>query len=117
MLGAGPLLAPEQKVVLETDPAAARAIARQHLARYLELPNYTNNLLRTGYMEDDVADGGSDRLVDGIVVWGDASAIGARVRAHHDAGADHVCLQVLLADPGALARAEWRTLAEALLPG
>jgi len=116
-LGPGPLLAPEQKVVLETDPARARAIGRQHLARYLELPNYTNNLLRTGYTDDDLAAGGSDRLVDGIVAWGDLAAIDARVRAHRDAGADHVCLQVLLDDPAALPREEWRALAEALLPG
>ena len=115
-LGTGPLLAPEQKVVLDTDPTRARAVARQHLARYLELPNYTNNLLRTGYGDDDLADGGSDRLVDGIVAWGDLSAIDARVREHRDAGADHVCLQVLLEDPSALPRDEWRALAEALLP-
>jgi probable F420-dependent oxidoreductase len=115
VLGDGPLLAPEQKVVLETDPDTARAVARQHLAVYLRLPNYTNNLLRTGFSEDDLAGGGSDRLVDGIVVWGDLDAVAGRVRAHHDAGADHVCLQVLLADAPVFPRPEWRRLAGALL--
>lgn len=115
VLGDGPLLAPEQKVVLESDPDRARAVARQHLARYLELPNYTNNLLRTGFSPGDVANGGSDRLVDGIVAWGSTESIAARVQEHHDAGADHVCLQVLLPDAAALPRAEWRELAAALI--
>jgi probable F420-dependent oxidoreductase len=115
VLGRGPILAPEQMVVLETDPVRARAVARQHLSRYLELPNYTRNLLRTGYVEQDLAGGGSDRLVDGIVAWGDVSAIVGRVKAHHDAGADHVCLQVLLPDAKDFPRAEWRALAERLL--
>jgi probable F420-dependent oxidoreductase len=115
VLGAGPLLAPEQKVVLDTDADRARGVARQHLERYLQLPNYTNNFLRTGFSEEDLAGGGSDRLVDGLVAWGDVDAIAARVKAHHDAGADHVCLQVLLADDTALPLAEWRRLGEALL--
>jgi probable F420-dependent oxidoreductase len=111
-LGPGPLLAPEQGVVLETDPARARAKAREHVARYLQLPNYTNNLLRHGLTEDDLRDGGSDRLLDAIVVTGDVDAVAERVRAHREAGADHVCLQVLGAGP--LPRAEWRRLAEGL---
>ena len=82
-------------MILETDPATARAIARGHMAMYLGLPNYANNLRSLGFGDDDLADGGSDRLVDAIVAWGDIDAIRARVRAHHDAGADHVCIQVL----------------------
>jgi probable F420-dependent oxidoreductase len=115
IMGKGPLLAPEQAAVLETDPDTARAIARAHMAMYLGLPNYANNLRRLGFTDDDIANGGSDRLVDAIVAWGDVDAIRARVRAHHDAGADHVCVQVLTADPRALPMAEWRTLAPALL--
>lgn len=114
-LGAGPLVAPEQGVVLETDPEAARAIARQHLATYLQLPNYFLNWERVGLTEDDRADGGSDRLVDALVVWGDEAAIAERVQAHRDAGADHVCVQVLTADPAAFPRQQWRRLAPALL--
>ncbi|MEU1737186.1 LLM class F420-dependent oxidoreductase [Streptosporangium sp. NPDC020145] len=98
ILGDGPLLAPEQAVVLETDPAEARRIAREHMAGYLKLPNYVNNLLHLGYGEDDLTDGGSDRLVDAIVAWGDVETVAARVRAHLDAGADHVALQPLPVD-------------------
>ena len=114
VLGLGPLLAPEQPVVLETDADAARAIARTHLATYLGLPNYVNNLLRLGLTEDDVRDGGSDKLVDTIVAWGDEAAVAARVQEHRDAGADHVCVQVLT---GAmeLPLAQWRRLAPALV--
>jgi probable F420-dependent oxidoreductase len=111
-LGPGPLLAPEQAVVLETDRVRARAAAREHVARYLQLPNYTNNLLRHGLTEEDLADGGSDRLLDAIVVMGDVDAVAERVRAHREAGADHVCLQVL--GGGALPREGWRRLAEGL---
>jgi probable F420-dependent oxidoreductase len=81
----------------------------------LGLPNYRNNLLSLGFSEDDLANGGSDRLVDAIVAWGDVDAVVRRVRAHHDAGADHVCVQVLDANPGALPMAQWRELAPALL--
>ncbi|MBK9180635.1 MAG: LLM class F420-dependent oxidoreductase [Acidimicrobiales bacterium] len=115
VLGAGPLLAPEQAVVLEADPAEARRIARQHMQTYLGLPNYTNNLMRLGFTDDDLAGGGSDRLVDAIVAWGDVDAVVERVQAHHDAGADHVCLQVLPADPGGLPLQGWRDLAGALV--
>jgi len=110
-LGEGRLLAPEQGVVLETDAARARAIARQHLARYLQAPNYVNNWLRLGFTPDDLADGGSDRLVDALVAWGDVDAIRERIAEHYRAGADHVCIQALTADPMALPRAQWRALA------
>jgi probable F420-dependent oxidoreductase len=115
IMGPGPLLAPEQAVVLETDPTTARAIARAHMTMYLGLPNYVNNLRSLGFTDEDIRDGGSDRLVDAIVAWGDVDAIRSRVRAHHDAGADHVCIQVLPADPRALPLPEWRRLAPALL--
>jgi probable F420-dependent oxidoreductase len=114
-LGDGPLLCPEQAVVLSTDAEAARAIARTHMATYLSLPNYTNNLRRLGWTDDDLGGGGSDRLVDAIVAWGDLDAVSERVRAHHDAGADHVCLQILDADATALPLEGWRRLAEVFL--
>ena len=113
-MGPGALLAPEQKVVLESDPERARAIARQGLAIYLKLPNYTNNLKRFGFTDDDIAEPGSDRLVDGVIAWGDLDAVVGRVRAHLDAGADHVCIQALTDAPGALPRAAWRELAPAV---
>ena len=115
VLGPGPLLAPEQAVVLEHDPDRARDIARRHVAFYLGLENYTNNLRRLGYGDDDLANGGSNRLVDAIVGWGSLNDIVARVQAHLDGGADHVCLQVLPSDPAALPRREWRELAAALI--
>lgn len=114
ILGDGPLLVPEQKAVLETDASAARAIGRRMLATYLSLPNYTNNLRRLGFGDDDLADGGSDRLVDALVAWGDEEAIAARVAAHRDAGADHVCVQVLGAGFTDLPLDQWRRLAPAL---
>jgi probable F420-dependent oxidoreductase len=94
------LLAPEQTVVLETDPDQARSIARGMLTRYLTLPNYTRNWLRLGFTEDDLAGGGSDRLVDALVAWGDAEQVAARVAEHHQAGADHVCIQAITEAPG-----------------
>jgi probable F420-dependent oxidoreductase len=94
-LGPDKLLIPEQAMVLETDAAAARAIAREHMERYLQLPNYVNNLKHLGYSDADVADGGSDHLVDAIVAWGDEAAIARRVTEHRDGGADHVLLQPL----------------------
>ena len=114
--GIGPdgLVASEQGVVLETDPSAARAIARLHLKTYLGLPNYSNNWKRQGFTDDDLADGGSDRLVDALVVWGDETTIAARVQAHRDAGADHVCIQVLTADPAAFPVDQWRALAPSI---
>ncbi len=114
IIGPDALLAPEQMAVFESDPATARGIARRAMSRYLSLPNYSNNLRRLGWGDDDLLDGGSDRLVDAIVVWGSLDTIVARVQAHLDAGADHVCVQVLPADPVALPMAEWRELASAL---
>ncbi len=113
-MGPEPLLAVEQMVVFDTDPTTARATARANMAIYLGLPNYANNLLRLGFTEEDVADGGSDRLVDAIVAWGTMGDALARVQAHVDAGADHVCVQVLGADQLHLPRTEWRELAAAL---
>jgi probable F420-dependent oxidoreductase len=113
-MGVGPVVAVEQGVVLERHPDRARTVAREHLAGYLALPNYVNNWLRSGYTEADVADGGSDRLVDDLIAWGDAAAIGERVRAHYDAGADHVCVQVLGGDrPVPLV--QWRAIAGEVL--
>ena len=114
ILGAGKLLCPEQAVVLEADPETARGIARAHMRTYLGLPNYTNNLKRFGWTDDDIADGGSDALVDAIVAWGSVDDVTKRIAAHHDAGADHVAIQVLTADPRALPMDDWRTLASAL---
>ena len=110
-LGPDALLAPEQAVTLAEDP---RAAARAHMAMYLTLPNYTNNLLRHGFEEADLADGGSDRLVDAIVAGGVAQ-IRERVAAHVERGADHVCLQVVGHGEAGPPVGTWRTLAEALL--
>jgi probable F420-dependent oxidoreductase len=114
-LGDGPLIATEVMVVLDDDAERARAVARQHLSRYMVLPNYTNNFLRHGFTDYDLRDGGSDHLVDGLIAWGDLDAVAARIREHHDAGADHVCIQVLQADAAALPRHAWRRLAAAVL--
>ena len=115
-VGPSKLVATELMVVLESDPARARAIARPTTQRYLNLPNYTNNLLRLGFSESDFVNGGTDRVVDAIVAWGDVARIAQRVREHHAAGADHVCIQVLTdpADDFSAAMAGWRTLAPAL---
>jgi probable F420-dependent oxidoreductase len=108
-------LAVEQAVVLESDMAKAREIARSHMSLYLTLPNYVSNLRRLGFGDDDFADGGSDRLVDAIVACGDITVAIDRVRAHQSAGADHVCIQLLPAEPQALPMPQWRELASALL--
>ncbi len=113
-LGPVPLLAPEQVVVLETDATRAREIGRQHMASYLRLPNYVNNLRALGYGDADFADGGSERLVDAIVAWGDEQAIAGRVREHLDAGADHVAIQAY-AENGGAALAQLERLAPTLL--
>jgi len=113
VLGPDALLAPEQMVVLEPSRERAHEIARAHMARYLQAPNYVNNLFRLGFTEADVAEGGSGRLVDAIVSIGGVEPAVARVRAHLEAGADHVCAQVLDAPPGQLPEAEWRELATA----
>jgi probable F420-dependent oxidoreductase len=92
-LGPEPLLAPEVAIVLETDATRARERARAYAATYLRLPNYTNNLRDLGYGDDDLAGGGSDRLIDAVIPCGDEAAIARRVGEHLDAGADHVCVQ------------------------
>lgn len=86
---------PKQAVVLAVDPSEARRIARGHMAGYLKLPNYVNNLKHLGFTDEDIADGGSDRLVDAVVAWGDEEAVLGRVRDHLDSGADHVLIQPL----------------------
>jgi probable F420-dependent oxidoreductase len=95
LLGAGKLLCVEQAAVLETNPAEARAIARRFLAIYLGLPNYVDNWRRSGFSDTDFAGGGSDRLIDALIVWGDEKAIRARIEEHWQAGADHVCVQAV----------------------
>lgn len=113
VLGDGPLLLPEQTAILSEDADAAREIGRGWVRSYLAMPNYANNLLRSGFTEEDVHSV-SDRLVDAIVVWGNEEAILARVDEHKAAGADHVCVQVLEADPTALPLEQWRRLAPVL---
>jgi probable F420-dependent oxidoreductase len=112
-LGEGPLLLPEQTVLLTTDADEARSLGTDWLRSYLALPNYANNLLRSGFTEEDVTSV-SDRLFDAIIAWGDEETVLRRVREHHDAGADHVCVQVLTADPRDFPREQWRRLAAAL---
>ncbi len=116
-LGPDALLAPEQGIILESDPAEARRIARGNLATYMALPNYVNNWRRLGFTEEDVTSP-TDRLVDALFAWGTPAQIGERVNAHIAAGADHVALQVIqnekVGDLGA-ARLAWRELAAALL--
>ncbi|MFG3111056.1 LLM class F420-dependent oxidoreductase [Streptomyces tendae] len=113
-LGGGPLLAPEFKVVLDSDPSRARATARAYLAMYLKLPNYTKNFLNLGFTDDDVSGGGSDRLIDAVFAWGDDATVRARIDAFHDAGADHVALQLVQDDMNRLPREGWRRLAALL---
>jgi len=115
ILGPEPLLAPEHMAVVETDPGRAREIGRATLARYLQLPNYTNNLRRLGFTEDDLAGAGSDSLVDALIAWGTPDEIGARIREHREAGADHVTVQVLTSpDVTGPPHEQWRLLAPAL---
>jgi probable F420-dependent oxidoreductase len=114
ILGTRALLLPEQMVMLETDAGKARAAAREALKVYLRLPNYQNNLKWLGYGDAEFEGGGSDRLVDALVAWGDEAAISRRVQAHYDAGADHVCIQPLRSD--GQPRPDLRIL-EALAPG
>lgn len=94
-VGAGVVLAPEQHVVLEEDPARARDLGREALAEYFDRPHHTRNWLRHGFTEDDLAGGGSDRLVDALVAWGPVERVARRLREHHEAGADHVAVQVV----------------------
>jgi probable F420-dependent oxidoreductase len=112
LLGAGKLLCVEQAAILETNPSPARATARQFLSPYLGLPNYVDNWRRLGFGDADFAGGGSDRLVDAVVAWGDEKAIRARIDEHWQAGADHVCVQAI----GPTARPDERLLAM-LSPG
>lgn len=108
-IGPETCLAVEQTAVLSTDPDEARRIGRAFAKHYLALPNYANNLRRLGWSDEDIANDGSDRLIDAVVAWGDVDAIAARVRAHLDAGADHVCVQLRSessADPALAAYAE-----------
>lgn len=95
LLGEGPWLCPEQKLLLVRDASTARAVARGALAMYLALENYRNSWKRLGFDDSDFSDGGSDRLVDALVAWGDEQTLADRVRAHRDAGASHVCIQPL----------------------
>jgi len=94
-LGPHALLAPEVTVVLDPDPATARQVARTFVSGYLTLPNYANNVRSLGFGEDDLADGGSDRLIDALVAWGGPDDVARQVRRHLEAGADHICVQVL----------------------
>jgi probable F420-dependent oxidoreductase len=112
-LGDG-LLCVEQAVLIETDPHLARDIARSHTSVYASLPNYLANLLSLGFTEEDCADGGSDRLVDSVVAWGDEDAVLRRVGAHFDAGADHVCIQPLVPGRRDVPVGAWRSLAAPL---
>lgn len=111
-IGAGPMLAVEQKVVLDTEPSSARETARGGVRNYLGLRNYAKNLRRLGFTDADFADGGSDRLVDALVGWGDEAAISRRVAEHLDAGASHVAVQVVTKDGDP--RPGYRKLAPAL---
>ena len=114
IIGPDALLAPEQMVVLEPDRSKALEIARQGMAVYLRAPNYLNNLRRLGFTDDDFADGGSERLVDAIVATGDVQAARDRVHAHFDAGANHVCVQVLGESLTTVPEGAWRDLGAAL---
>jgi probable F420-dependent oxidoreductase len=111
-MGANALLAPELAVVLETDASKAREIARKYMTTYTRLPNYTNNLKRFGFTEDEITKQ-EDRLVDAIVAWGSLDTVVAAVKGHLDAGANHVCIQVLTDKPGTLPMREWQELADA----
>jgi probable F420-dependent oxidoreductase len=117
VLGPGPLLAPEQGIVLEEDPVVRRRVARErHLERYLGLANYTRNWLRTGFEPADLEAGGSDRLVDAMIAGGTPRAAVERAELHLAAGADHVSFQVITARDELLPRPEWRALAAVLDP-
>ncbi len=104
ILGPAKWLAVEQKVTLETDPATARALGRKELARYMVLPNYRNSWLREGFTEADLANGGSDRFIDAMVLWGDADTVKAGLRRHIAAGATHVAVQPVHPDGDIAAR-------------
>jgi hypothetical protein len=106
----------EHAVLFESDPDKARTIARQHLDTYLNSTYNVAKFRRLGYSESDIADGGSDRLVDDFVFWGDLDSIVEKLHAHVEAGADHVGVQVIGIEPGQSAMPYWRMLADALVP-
>lgn len=117
ILGAGKLLAPEQGIILENDPGKARDIGRNALTHYRHLPNYQNSWRRMGFSETDIQEA-SDHLIDGLFAWGDVQQVASRVQAHLDAGADHVCLQVINPAEGGgfdFLKEAWRALAAELL--
>jgi probable F420-dependent oxidoreductase len=114
-LGPESCLAVEQTAVLSTDPDTARRIGRGFAKHYLALPNYANNLRRLGWSDDDIANDGSDRLIDAVIAWGDVDAIVDRVKAHLDGGADHVCVQLRAESSADPSLAGYRELAAALL--
>src|SRR5439155_20420782 len=114
-LGAVPVLLPEQGFLLETNPSEARRAVRAYLAWYLGVENYRKSLLWQGFSEDDLDGGGSDRLADALVPWGDEDAVRARVRQHFDAGATHVSVQAISADPLSVELDSYRRVAAALL--
>lgn len=113
-LGAGPLLCPEQAVVLETDPDRARQVGRLYTSVYLSQPNYVRNLVRLGFDEADLSDGGTDAVVDALVAWGSVEDCVSRVAEHLEAGADHVCVQPIDAARRGVPRQQWQELAPAL---
>ncbi len=114
-LGPDTYLAPELAVVLDPNPVTARATARQYTRGYLGLPNYVNNLRSLGFDDHDVEGAGSDRLVDAVMAWGDVDRIAERVRQFHDAGADHVCIQVVSDRTAGFPLESYRALAPAVL--
>jgi probable F420-dependent oxidoreductase len=114
IIGADAILAPEQMVVLDTDRSRALDTARKAMAVYLRAPNYVNNLKRHGFDDTDFADGGSERLVDAIVVTGDVDAAMARINAHFEAGASHVCVQLFDNDGAVIPEGAWRELSTAI---
>lgn len=115
ILGPNTFLGVEHAVLFETDPVKAREIARAHLHVYLTTPFNVAKFRRLGYTEDDIAGGGSDRIVDDLVFWGDLETIVTRLHGHLEAGADHVAVQVIGVEPGRSALPRWRELGDALL--
>ena len=120
-MGKEAFLAPMVAVILETYSSKARELARKDLSIYLDLPNYRNNFLRMGFTEDDLSEGGSDRLLDAIRPWGDMQTISTKITEHFEAGADHVCVQLVVDQTkqhefqNGLPVKQWKTLAESLL--
>jgi probable F420-dependent oxidoreductase len=114
LLGVDPLLCPEQMLVLDHNVERAHNIARSNVAAYLGQPNYAKHLLRMGFAQSDVTNGGSERLARALVAWGSIDNLVDRVREHFDAGADHVCIQTLAVDRHVLALEQWRELGTAL---